>query len=117
MKNAFSRIGSTCALLLAAGAMFAATINPITVTLPYDVTVGSTTLPSGQYELTSFEMGGEQFFTVHGDHTPSITLRTERLEEDCDKTEVMLSKDGDKWHFNKLTIAGEGESFVFANAK
>jgi len=117
MKNAFSRLGSTCALLLAGSALFAAPINPITVTLPYAVTVGSTVLPSGQYELASLEMGGDQFFVVHGDHTPIVTLRAERVEGDSDKTRVVLSKDGDKWHFDKLTVAGEGESFVFTNAK
>jgi hypothetical protein len=117
MKNAFSRIVSTCALLLAGSAMFAATINPVTVALPYAVTVGSTTLPSGEYELTSFAMGGEQFFVVRGDHTPIVTLRGERVEDESGKTRMTLSKDGDQWHFDKLTVAGEGEAFVFTNAK
>jgi hypothetical protein len=122
MKNAFSRMGRTCASLLAggvlmAGAMLANQINEVTVTLPHAVTVGSTTLPAGQYVIGNIEMGGEEFFVVRGDHTPVVTLKSEREPNETDKTEVVLSKDGDQWHFDKLTIAGEGETFRFVNSK
>jgi hypothetical protein len=100
-----------------AGAMLANQVNEVTVTLPHAVTVGSTTLPAGQYVIGNFEMGGEEFFVVRGDHTPAVTLRSEREPAETDKTEVVLSKDGDQWHFDKLTIAGEGEAFQFVNVK
>jgi hypothetical protein len=115
-------MGRTCASLLAggvlmAGAMFAGQINEVMVTLPQAVIVGSTILPVGQYTITSFEMGGQEFFIVRGDHTPTVTLPSERIEGDPDKTEVVLSKDGDQWHFEKLSIAGEGTVYQFLNAK
>lgn len=123
MKNAFSRMGLTCASLLVTGvlatgvAMFAAPVNPIAVTLPHAVTAGSITLPAGQYVITSFEMGGEDLFTVRGEHTPALTLRAMRVESDSNDTRVTLSKDGDLWHFDKLTVAGEGQAFQFLSTK
>jgi hypothetical protein len=122
MKNAFSRMGLTCASLLAggvlmAGAMTAAQMNEVTVTLPHAVTVGSTTLPVGEYKITNFEMGGQDYFVVRGEHGPTVTLSSERILGDTDKTQVVLSKDGDQWHFDKLMVAGEGATFQFQNVK
>ncbi len=98
-------------------AMFAGPVNPITVTLPHAVTVGSAVLPAGQYVMSSFEMGGEDLFVVRGERTAPVTLRGVRIDSDSDKTEVTLSKDGDTWHFDKLTVAGEGEAFQFLGGK
>jgi len=111
-----------CASLLAGGvlmtgAMLAGQINEVKVTLPHAVTVGSTVLPAGQYQITNFEMGGQDFFIVRGDHTPTVTLPSERIEGETDKTEVVLSKDGDQWHFDRMTVAGEGATYQFQNAK
>jgi hypothetical protein len=100
-----------------AAAVFAGPVNPVTVNLPEPVAVGSTTLPAGQYTMTSFQMGGEDFFVVRGEHTPAVTIRGTRVDSDSDKTEVTLTKDGDTWHFDKLTVAGEGEAYRFAGAK
>jgi hypothetical protein len=98
-------------------AMFAAPINPITVNLPHSVTVGSITLPVGQYVITSFEMGGEDLFVVRGEHTTAVTLRGVRVDSESADTKVTFSKDGDNWRFDKLTVAGESEAFQFLNAK
>jgi hypothetical protein len=100
-----------------AGAMLAAPVNPITVNLPYPVTVGSTTLPAGQYEMNSFEMGGEDIFVIRGEHTQPVTVRAQRMESDSDRTEVTLTKDSETWHLDKLTVAGEGEAFQFFGGK
>jgi hypothetical protein len=122
MNNAFSRIGRTCASVLAggvlmAGAMLAAgPVNPVTVTLAQPVTVGSTTLPAGQYVITSFEMGGDDLFVVRGDKTAPVTLIGVPSDDPSDKTQVVLSKDGDKLHFSKLTVAGTG-AFEFITGK
>jgi hypothetical protein len=122
MKNAFARMGLACASLLAggvlmAGGAFASEINDITVTLPHAVTVGATTLPAGKYVIGNFEMGGSEYFVIRGEHTPTVTLPTERILGETDKTEVTLTKDGDQWRLDKLSIAGEGASFQFLNAK
>jgi hypothetical protein len=103
--------------VLMAGAMGAAQMNEITVALPQAVTVGTITLPVGEYKITNFEMGGQDFFVVRGDHTPTVTLTSERVLGDTDKTEVVLSKDGDQWHFDKLRVAGEGATYQFMSAK
>jgi hypothetical protein len=74
-------------------------------------------LPEGRYTISNFEMGGQEVFIVRGDHTPTVTLTSERIEGETDKTEVVLSKDGDRWHFDKLMIAGEGSSYQLLNTK
>jgi hypothetical protein len=67
--------------------------------------------------ISSFEMAGEDLFVVRGEHTAPVTLRGVRVDSDSDKTEVTLSKDGDTWHLQKLTVAGEGEAFEFLGTK
>ena len=67
MTNAFSRMGRMCASVIFGGALLAGSLfagQTVYVTLPHAVTVGSTTLPSGQYSLTTLEMsdGNEYFF-------------------------------------------------------
>ena len=103
--------------VLMAGAMFAGQINEVKVNLPHPVTVGAITLPVGQYTISNFEMGGEEMFVFRGDHTPAVTLTSTRTDGDTDKTELTLSKDGDQWHFDKLTVAGEPSVFQFLNTK
>jgi len=122
MNNAFLRVGPKCVSLLAGGVLMAgmalaAPLNPVTVTLPYPVTVGSTTLPAGEYVMSSYEMGGEDLFVVRGEHTPAVTLRAQRIDSDSDKTELTLKKDAETWHLDKLNVAGEGEAFQFFGAK
>lgn len=120
------RMSSKCVLTLAtaalmAGVLFAAPINEVKFSLPHAVSVGSTTLPVGAYTITSFEMGEEEVFIVRGEHTPAVTLISERVDSGsdkaADKTHVTLSKDGDIWHFEKLTVEGEASAYQFLNAK
>jgi len=104
-----------------AGAMFAGSVNPVTVTLTQPVSVGSITLPAGQYVMTSYEMSGDEFFVVRsenvrGEKTSPVTLLATRTEEQADKTRIVLSKDGDKLHFDKLTVEGVG-AFEFISGK
>ena len=124
MKNAFSRMGRMCASVtfggaLIAGAMFAGNINQVSVTLPHEVTVGSVVLASGHYTMSSFEMGGEEVFVVRGDNGKAVTLAAQNVQNDSspEKTEVVFSKEGNSWHFDKLVIAGEGQSYLFNSAK
>lgn len=124
MKNAFVRFGQTCVSVmvgsgLIAGALLAGQINRVTVTLPHAVTVGSTTLPSGEYTLDSLDMtDGDEYFIVRGDHTPSVTLQAQKIDAtDQSKTQVVFSQDGDAWHFEKLFVKGVGNGYQFVNIK
>jgi len=119
MTNAFSRIGRMCASVvfgggLLAGSSFAA--QTINVTLPHAVTVGSTTLPSGQYTLTTLEMtDGNEYFVVRGQNTPTLTMQAQRVDVNQDeKTRMVLSKDGDTWHFDKLYVEGDSNAYEFS---
>jgi hypothetical protein len=124
MKNAFSRIGRTCAQVamaggLMAGVMFAGDVNPVTFTLPHAVTVGSTTLPGGQYTISSVEMGdGDDVFVVRSANSPTVSLMAQKIgAQDQDKTQVVFAKDGDTWHFDKLFIQGDDTGYQFVSVK
>ncbi len=144
MKNAFLRFGRTCvstvvamglssgpgiatALLPAAllvqsimpTAAYAGSVNPITITLPHAVTVGSTTLPEGTYVIDSVDMGsGLEYFVVRGEHGAIATLQaTKRDVEAGDKTEIVFDREGAAWRFDKLLIKGDSVSYVFQNTK
>jgi hypothetical protein len=121
MKNAFSRIGQTCAFgVLMAGAMLAGSIDPVTVTLPHAVTVGSTTLPEGQYTLSAIDMNdGNEYFVMRSAHGPAIALSAQRIDgqDKASKTQVTLEKDGDSWRLGKLFIQGNNNGFQFFDQK
>ncbi len=123
MKNAFSRIGRTCAQVamaggLMAGVMFAGEVNPVTVTLPHAVTVGSTTLPSGEYTISSVDMADGELFVVRSANNPTVSLLAEKIgSPDQNKTEVVFTKDGDTWHFDKLFLQGDETGYQFINVK
>ena len=99
-----------------AGALLAGNVNEISVTIPHTVEVGSTTLPSGHYTLSSFEMGAEEYFVLRTDRGAAVaTLQAQPIDNDSDgkQTKLVFSKDGDVWHFDKLELAGVGASFQF----
>lgn len=124
MKNAFTRIGRTCVSLLVAGglaavAMLAGPINPVYVTLPHSVAVGSATLPAGDYTISSMSMAdGDMLFVLRSEHGSPVTLAAQRIEGDAaEKTNVLFSTDGDAWHFDKLFIEGDSTGYQFINSK
>jgi hypothetical protein len=120
MKNAFMRFGLACVpVAMLTGLAIAGQVNRITVTLPHAVTVGSVTLPIGEYTISSLEMSdGEKYFIVRGAHTPVVTLQGQKADattSTSNATQVVFSKDGDEWHFEKLFA--RGFSYQFVNAK
>jgi hypothetical protein len=114
MNNFFSRIA--IGGILAAGAMFAAQINTLTVTLPHAVTVGSATLPEGTYTITPMETSaGGEFFVVRGEKMSPVVLNAQKLDSSAStKTQVTFSEDGDTWRFDKLSIQGETTAYAFS---
>jgi hypothetical protein len=128
MKNAFSRMGQTCASTLTKGAivvsmasaMFAASANPVTVNLPHAVTVGATTLPSGEYTITNVDMSdGNAYFVVRSDRGSVVTLPAQKIDSPAvtSETAVTLQKDGNSWRFDTLSIRGENTSYQFTDQK
>jgi len=113
MNNFFARFAMGG--ILAAGAMFAAQINDLTVTLPHAVTVGSTTLPGGTYTITPMQTSaGNEFFVVRGEKGAPVVLNAQKLDgAAASKTELTFSEDGDTWHFEKLSIEGETTAYEF----
>ena len=127
MKNAFMRFGRTCVSGLAsvvigggllAGGLLASDGNRIDLTLPHAVTIGSTTLPSGNYTVSTLDMGEGEYFVVRGQGTPTVTLRAVKIDaEASDKTRFIFSQDGDTWHFEKLFVQGDDAGYQFVNVK
>jgi hypothetical protein len=123
MKNAFSRIGRTCAQAvmvsgLMAGAMFAAAPDQVNVTLPHAITVGSTTLPSGEYTISNLNTNeGDDYFLVRSADGHAVTMQVQKIDsQDPTRTQVVLSKDGNAWHLDKMFIQGESAGYQFVNA-
>jgi hypothetical protein len=113
MKNAFLRIGYTCASLLAAGGF----MTPVTaraemhdlayVTLAEPVVVGNTTLPGGHYTITS---ESDNVFLIHSDHGENEALVLGRRMETNDaapRTEVVLKNDGESLRLDQLRFEGD----------
>jgi hypothetical protein len=113
MTNFLSRIAISG--ILAAGAMFAANLKDLTVTLPHAVTVGSTTLPSGTYTITPLEMAdGSEYFVVRGSKTGPVVLSAQRIDSDAAaKTAVTLTESGDTWRLDRLSIEGDTTGYEF----
>lgn len=117
MKNAFSRIGQTCAFgVLMAGAMLAGSIDRVTVNLPHAVTVGATTLPSGEYTLSTVDMSdGNEYFVMRSGNGAAVALAAQKIDatEAGGKTQVTFQRDGDSWHLDKLFVAGNSNGYQF----
>ena len=120
--NAFKTLGTKFAAAiiatgLVAGAAFAGTGSTVTVTLPQAVTVGSSTLASGEYKVTEFTMadGGSIFVfrSEKGESTSAVAMKNADPVVD-QKTEVVLSNATGTLHLDKLFIAGQSAGYQFA---
>ena len=103
---------------LIAGAAFAA--DSVTVTLPQAVSVGNTTLASGQYTITeTTNSGGTSMFVFRSDKGETTSAIAERIAEPSSdqKTEVVLSHEGGTLHLDKMFIEGDATGYQFASAK
>ena len=82
------------------------------------MTVGSTTLPSGTYSISSLEMADGEYFVIRGANTPIVTLPAMKIDSDqSTKTQLVLSQEGNAWHLDKLFIEGDGTGYQFVNIK
>lgn len=120
MKNVFSRIGYTCAFSFAiAGSMLAASFHPVTVTLAHPVTIGSTTLPSGDVTISAIDINdGNGYVVMRSQTGQTVTLPAQKSDSAAPgKTELTLQKDGDAWRLEKLSVNGDGTGYQFLDEK
>jgi hypothetical protein len=104
---------------LAAGAAFAASASTVTVTLAEAVTLGTTTLPAGLYQVTESATGNGDLFVFrsnNGEVAATLAMRTAEAAPD-QKTEVVLTHEGGALHMDKLFIAGENTGYQFPESK
>ena len=122
MNNAIARFGRTCVSMLvgggiAASALLAGNTALVTVTLPHAVTVGAATLPSGQYTISSVDMAsGDDILVIRSEKGNVVaTLQAQKtyLNNRAEKSQVVLSRDGDTWNLDKLFVEGDGISYQF----
>ena len=120
--NAFKTLGTKFAAAiiatgLVAGAAFAGTGAVVTVTLPQAVTLGSSTLASGEYKVTEFTMAdGSSMFVFRsdkGEATSAMAMKNADPAVD-QKTEVVLSNSGGTLHLDKMFIEGQATGYQFA---
>jgi hypothetical protein len=116
MNNAFLRLGYTCvcAIIAAAGvtSATAAERDLATVTLPQAVEVGDTTLAAGQYTIVE---EGEGTFRLSAPNGQGAVVLGRPFEEEneANKTQVVLTKDGKGLRLDKLYIEGENTGIEF----
>jgi len=111
-------MGRICASVVFGGALLAGSLfagQTINVTLPHAVNVGSTTLPSGDYTLTTMEMSdGNEYFVVRGEKTAAVTIQAQKIDaDDADRTRLVLTRDGDTWRLDRLYIEGNATAYEF----
>ena len=120
--NAFKTLGTKFAAAiiatsLVAGAAFAAAGSVVTVTLPQAVTLGNSTLASGEYKVTEFSMAdGSSMFVFRsekGETTSAMAMKNADPGFD-QKTAVVLSNAGGTLHLDKMFIEGQATGYQFA---
>jgi hypothetical protein len=118
MKNAFLRIGYTCASLLVAGGFMIAVTPAIAethdlayVTLSQPVLVGNTTLPGGQYTISN---EGNNVFLIHSAKGDTALVFGREVETDkAPRTEVVLKGDSEGLRLDQLRFEGETTGYEF----
>jgi hypothetical protein len=99
-----------------AGSLMAASPKKISVTLPHAVTVGNTTLPSGNYTISNLTMSDGEYFLIRSndDQVAPTTIQAMKISPDeSEKTQVIFSQDGDTWRFDKMFVQGDGVGYQF----
>jgi len=123
--NALKNIGTKFAAVviatgLVAGAAFAASGATVKVTLPEAVSIGNTTLASGEYTITESTIsGGASLFVFRdakGDTASAVALKTAEPSND-QKTQVVLSNTGGTLHLDKMFIEGNSAGYQFSEVK
>ncbi|HVW11594.1 MAG TPA: hypothetical protein VHC90_23585 [Bryobacteraceae bacterium] len=109
--------GVTIAAGMAAGAAFGLTGAVLTVNLPQPVTVGSSVLPSGEYNVTQVGMNdGTSLFVFRSDNGKEAisAMATKSADPAPDqKTSVVLDNQNGTLHLDKMFIAGDSAGYQF----
>jgi hypothetical protein len=120
LKNIGTKLAAAVvATGLIAGAAFGAG-SVVTVNLPEAVSVGNTTLASGQYTITEFSVAsGRSLFVFRSDKGETASIMGSRTADapDAQKTAVVFSNEGGTLRADKLFIEGEQTGIQFADSK
>src|SRR5882724_9308827 len=90
-----------------AGAQIADTA--IKADIPYDFTVGTTTLPAGKYEirtLGNIDINTLEIRSDDGHTTVIFETITAQADQTPDKTELVFNKVGDKYFLSRMWLEG-----------
>ena len=105
---------------LAVSGLWAAEPSPIVVTLPHAVTIGNTVLPSGEYTISPIDVAnGDEYFVVRSAHSSPVTLQAQKVpvSDESLATQLVFTREGDTWHFDKMIVEGQGSGYQFVNVK
>jgi hypothetical protein len=106
------------AACLSASAAFAA-VDSITVTFAQPVTLGSVTLPGGQYQVSESATSNGNWFVFRSDKGETVAALASKTADAApdQKTEVVLSHEGGALHVDKLFIEGDSAGYQFPESK
>lgn len=114
--------------LAASAALAAMNGNTVDITLPESVSIGSTTLPGGQYRISEIPLAGAQSMFVFRDdkgETAAVVTASKNVSPTdvnswggSQKTEIVLSPGEDgTLYLNEMFVEGDSAGYRFLNLK
>ncbi len=109
----------TVGIYLTAMLVSAHVMDIVKVTLPHETTVGTTTLPAGEYTIRGLTDDGSSSSTLQirsatGGYTAAVALRIqEPLSKRAEQTQVLLRRDGDKYQLDTIWLEGQDYGYEF----
>jgi hypothetical protein len=113
-----------CLLTVGGGIVANAQINSdvtIHVNVPFNYTVGDTTLPAGKYEIRTTEDLPNVLDIRSTDGRTSVLVDTENVEakdrRPVNKSEAIFEKIGDNYFLSEIWVAGSGSGSELTKSK
>lgn len=111
-------LATVLGLGLATFSASAATLD-IRVNLPYEASVGSVTLPAGEYSIQTMNTNGASALLFRTADGGSVAIATAQAiaNNSSGQTRVELQKVGDKYQIDKIFVEGRATGFDLLNAE
>jgi hypothetical protein len=107
MKKKFLSFAMLASLFLTLMAISAAaqTLQPMTVTIPFDFTVGTTTLPAGTYTIDRTSVNTTEVFSIYDtDHQTQVVFNTHTVEAEAlsAASRLQFRRHGDQYFLGQV---------------
>ena len=104
MKSQVIRIVGFAAVLV--GSAWAQLAHPVVADIPFDFTVGKTTLAAGEYQVRTQQPGVLRIATADGKHTALILSTPKISRKPPAESTLMFNRYGDRYFLSQVLTAG-----------